>query len=1313
MTERLRSAATFKSLTQHFGTRFLGFVIASLLCLSTAEAQVPNKSPAATKFSRIEDVIEKWTPDRHLFVKGDLGVGAVQLDELESWLDANAPHWVIVLMNNANGEAYNGADGGSYRGMDAVEHALGKGLSNRTGFGKFTNPQTGELDGTVFVLFLQERKFSYYASDAQNRRNLGEGNWIGQLDQPAVRAMRSGGRILDAVKETVKSIDQQLARKINSEKADAERVKLELARALGSLKSSVAHSLSLIDEVKLASAEYIEKHSTAKGPLAGPPLETWRQELATIDADASTDNVRDLQQRLAKVDDAISTYLNGYAEASGLGKQVKQLNSKLQFISNTPATAPDVALARKSIEEAEKLANNGDFEVDVALQKAEAAIASGQATVASEYARLEREQLVRTWVRRTIILMLVAIATIIALILWFLNHRRRVIMQKALAILDERESQVAKETEGIDRLFTRNDELLGSKEKIADRGYVGATKAISEKAIDYVDDLFIMSKEVRRVLKDARELVAPLNPVTKVVNLFSGNNYQQAVNLVTGKPLKFSQLNGLPWVFRERLVAESGNDISKGMPEEITMTFEDVFQTLKQRGVDAESALNTVESCLTDVHETLSAAQADLQKCVTQDKQLEAESASDNYFNLPDYLETLIPSIQNDLTEADKISAFDAVGAMQNWLPTARRKMKEAMELGDCLLSARETMFPKLRQAADKLSESRFTSNWIDVELVTISARANELMKAAVERLIAADSSSLNDDLAALVARAEEAVRLGVRIRQELYPEGEALRNRIADARKKLAQQLSLAESAVLHEVDRSPDEHWSMAGKSLEAAGVSVSLGQNAAAHAAVDVMLAEVAQADQIIETSAKAAQSFAKDKQTALSSLQRLTQRLPKTKSSIEDTRRRYASSTLQLRTGKQTDAPETVQQLLQAASGPLGSVDELVKLAEAENRQGKVLQAAGILADATTQLALAHDQIDRTETHLAAIESQARENQTALASVAASLRMLAGGGRDPLVTQDTLNTINAAVRSVETLVRELASSTAAPNPFEIGSRIDALRQNCVALEARCAADRQANAEASRAVAGARRQLQTAQQLVRQSQTDGIPDSQQTIMANNRIAALSQTLAAVESQLQVPHGDWRAVDSDASRLQADLSAAADTLGGELKSASQALNIFQQASQSVFQAEQWSGNYGIRVTGSPGVRELERARASLQQGNYNQVLEIARFAASAALTAIQQAEREVQRRRLDEERAAEAERRRREAAQRRNSPSFGPVIISSGRSSGGLFGGGSFGGGSFGGGSFGGGGGSSGGSSGGGSSGGSNDSGFSRSGW
>ena len=46
----------------------------------------------------------------------------------------------------------------------------GQQLPAETGFGKFSHPQTGERGGAWLVMFLRERQFSYWASDAYDRR---------------------------------------------------------------------------------------------------------------------------------------------------------------------------------------------------------------------------------------------------------------------------------------------------------------------------------------------------------------------------------------------------------------------------------------------------------------------------------------------------------------------------------------------------------------------------------------------------------------------------------------------------------------------------------------------------------------------------------------------------------------------------------------------------------------------------------------------------------------------------------------------------------------------------------------------------------------------------------------------------------------------------------------------------------------------------------------------------------------------------------------------------------------------------------------
>ncbi len=79
-----------------------------------------------------------------------------------------------------------------------------------------------------------------------------------------------------------------------------------------------------------------------------------------------------------------------------------------------------------------------------------------------------------------------------------LNRKRQPILKQAIDAFREREASVRQETDRIDKLFTRNQEILGSRENLNARGYTGLTRKISDQAFDQVDDLFIMSKEVNR-----------------------------------------------------------------------------------------------------------------------------------------------------------------------------------------------------------------------------------------------------------------------------------------------------------------------------------------------------------------------------------------------------------------------------------------------------------------------------------------------------------------------------------------------------------------------------------------------------------------------------------------------------------------------------------------------------------------------------------------------------------------------------------------------------------------------------------------------
>lgn len=68
-----------------------------------------------------------------------------------------------LLLESAQGERFVDAADTSFEGIAAVQHALGKGLSNRMGFGSLKHPETGEPDGAIFLLSVRDRNLSYFA----------------------------------------------------------------------------------------------------------------------------------------------------------------------------------------------------------------------------------------------------------------------------------------------------------------------------------------------------------------------------------------------------------------------------------------------------------------------------------------------------------------------------------------------------------------------------------------------------------------------------------------------------------------------------------------------------------------------------------------------------------------------------------------------------------------------------------------------------------------------------------------------------------------------------------------------------------------------------------------------------------------------------------------------------------------------------------------------------------------------------------------------------------------------------------------------
>ena len=1254
----------------------LTFVWASVCCVAivaysqslyaqrTVDGQLGGRD--VVHIQSTEDIVQSWSPDNHLYVKGDVGVGSRQLADLQSWLSENGPHWTVVLMQRAEDEVYIGHDGRRYVGLDAVEYALGYGLSNRTSFGNLEHPTTKETDGAVFALFLNERKFSYFGSDAQDRRKLGEANWVGELDQPAFQAMRAGGRIIDAVKNTVKSINSRLDQAIQAEVDAAERAQRELLRAVSEFRASLASTRQMIDQAEAAATDFRLRFPQATGPLANPPLSDWRRTIDEIDTGLVPDNVRDLEQRRAIVLDEIAKFLNEFAAVVGFDQHVNELQHRfvaLRSIQNQEIRQ-QIERASAIVDKADQARRGGSTVVAELLAQAETMAAAAEKFAAEESRRIEIVQTRWRWIRITITCMLGILLVVAVGLLWLCNRRRRPSMLRAQQEFATREASVRAETDNLDRLFARSGDLLGSTEKISQRGYVGATREVALRALGHVDDLFILSKEVKRVLEEARQLVYPLRPISRLVNLFTRERYEQAIRHLSGKPLKFSKASGLPTIVQEISFGKKSNAtppiVAHSAPDEITLTFEDAYGAFQKRGDDAEAALTEFENALTEIHDVLSSLQKSLETLAENEKKLQQAAVQDGYLAVPNFFETLIPSIQADLASADQLAAFDAVQAMRGPIAAAQRKIADSQLLSLCLDSAHAEIVPVLQGCVSELNALGFSGDWIDAQLDSLTKEADELFKVAANDSVAAQCEQLASNLRTFESRVKTTLDVAKQLRHELRQELQTLTERIDQSRNAFAVRLKLAAATILVEPNLDPDDYGRRAKENLDAAETLLKHGRVEAATESIDTYRAELQRAVQIIDRTQMGIDSYDERVRSLATKLTEVEAGVPRLLAEANRIRPLYTSSALVLSQAPASlgqidskgvnvsDESHSVDTVIELASQAAAQASRALKAAGESYRAARILESADQLAHCEHELATSQGCLEQVSQQFVRLEKQNRENQSAQRQSQSTLQTLQTKARDPLIREQTLVDVEQVAALIDQHQRELDIQDRPVDPFATAAMIAMAAKRLDELQAQLVSDAQAHAEAGRAVAGANKQMDMARQFVRQSQSDSIADSPLTTDMSNRIAALQEELAAVERELRVPHGDWQVVDERASRLQTEISSAASTLSQELQTANQALTAFQQAARSVYQAEQWTGAWGSRVAGSPGVTELERARSNLQIGNYAAVLELSRLAAAAALLGIQQAEREVARRRMEEQLANERSRRAREAAMR-----------------------------------------------------------------
>jgi len=1229
----------------------LALVWSGQVCAELGPQDDPSPGPLRVRAGT--DVVGQWQPHQHLYVKGDLGVGAAQLDELESWLDQQAGNWTVVLLETGQDEEFTDAEGSRYSGLDAVEHALGKGLPNRTAFGQLTDPRTGELNGAFFVLFLKDRKFSYFASDAMDRRGLGEDRWQGNLDRPAIAAMRGGARVVDAVKDTITHIEQRLTQRIEADKAEIQRreaaAQAEREKALDRAQAGIEKAGGSLDQLGLSLEALRSTHPEMAGDIARPDVARMRADLVSAQAALEGGNAAAsiaLSENVAAQADLATKAIADHGQA---GRPLALLGLRINQLAGHPyaqSAEPAIDDARAAFGLAQQAYTQGDSAYAPHMDDLRAAVQATEARIEGAVRAARRQ--------RTLVASVsgLALACLICLGLG-LNLRRRPSRRKALALVDTWSRGIGDKTTALFELLDRTHGMLGRSAEEAAARHTGRTLELSEQVIRGVDEMMIMSACAGQVLSSAKALALPAGLYRRAASRFTVRPFRAAVRRLQDEPIVFRPEDGLELVVRGPTTERETLLGSVESYQPFTMTFEELMKAFNERAAKALAALRQVEDSVYTVGDLLAAVENRIRQAEALEQQIQA-AGPDTWFRAAPVFSDLLPAARAAHADAVKQAVRDPVAVVEQSAKAAQRKAQDAEAIARLAVEFHTAVKPTLTAAAATLGAVPLEARWLAESIDLLSSRADEIALAAVEEPAAESIGTLARDVQGLADRAEQVVALDQARRDVALKSVEEAAERIRAARAELGEAIGLPPDKILREPQADPSDRVDQARAQAGAVKAALERGDVQSAQQGLDQVAGLTRQAAEIVQATREAFAAHAADLDARTQEAQGLADRVPGQGQVLARIQRDYAPPVLLLGEGDPTHprANDTIQDNLDEVRAHLAEIRTLMDRSQARHAQGAFLEAAECLRQAAARKDQAQFRLQEIADKGQRLQATETSNAQTLAGLQTRAAALEAEARDPRTAGSTVQALDEARARLDRAVRSTESTP--KDPFAAAAELGAAGQALALVYDQVRKDWAAHADAGRTISAACAQLDAVNGLARRAQADGVPDSD-TIRASIRDAdALAGRMDRVRGQLAVAHGNWAEVQQEADRVLDEAGRLAAALRGELEAGQAALAAIQAATDSVRSMGRWRGGFGVTILGAPGAQALDQAVALLQAGSYRQALSAAESARQAAQAAVAEAEAEQRKRRLAEEERLLLERRRRQEEERRRSQSW-----------------------------------------------------------
>ncbi len=1022
--------------------------------------------------------------------------------------------------------------------------------------------------------------------------------------------MQNGGRLIDAVKNTVTSIDQRVARTIQSR---ASRRTAQVARTKAELSNLESH-LSTISEKKSA---IISKLEGSGGDIARIQVNEMKDKIGILRQRPGTYDISRLSSELNRWEGWLDRYVSDANKVNNLEEQLKKMSASSEEGKASLSKARSfmsqagTSYRQGSFSYQQLLTNARSFSSKVSLQDQAARRASEKKSFAIKAAGTTGSGL----------LGLIAIVG---------NRRRRRIKAEAEELLASRKLEM-KETE--DRLFElmdRSSVIVGPINELENRGYSGDTLNLSRRALSRIDEAFVLSSNVQKIIEEAESLIEPGNPLSRSRNLISRGRYEEAVDLLD------AELNvGLKNVPSLKERNRPG--------EEVDETFSLPIDAWQER---TANALNTASHSLDQVEEawsTIVSRSEKLSQNIEALKARQTEIQTDDWLRCEAAFEEWIPAMAKSHQRATETGKSDPVQALTEDMSLGDRMASEARDLLDHISSFRNTRWEELQRNEAILDQRKRTTLWVDDALIALNREADRLALESQDsdisdliEQVGNGLSELSNNVAAganLIIRADEAANKAIKNAENL----------VKKIRREIASTLRLEQEDVVIEEGLNPSDFLKKARLQHDASLAALDIGEIGSAGGFLDEVDALTKHATGLSKDSRKVLDDYAGNSEALWQQRGNLVDRGEQMNREAEALRIRYTPRALFLDpdfpgSGTYADSRAQLEALLK------GIVKRLDR-AKTRFTEGGLLEARDLMIDgvglATEGEILCSEVTARSkslhdleETNIETFESHRRAQAD-----------LKGQMEDHRITRETITLFETIGSKLDQSDREIQAGDGQRDPYLIEDILEELGERLPNHRQDIAADFEEYARALQLVDTVRRNQQEAKHLWETADNDRIANSPATNDAMTTIETCHARLEDARRDLEVPHANWREIQNVLRAIHFSLSESVLALKHELTLARESVRAIDAATREVHKAARWSGSHGIRISGNYGSRSLAAANDVMQHGLYQDALQMAGQARTRARQAIADAEaREAAKRRAEEA----ARRRRRQAASR-----------------------------------------------------------------